>query len=169
MPRAASTSNDLPLVINFDLPDIPETYVHRIAALAVPVRRAPRFLRDRSERPYLGDIEKLIGKRIPVAVRFRTRKGGGEALVRSAQDREQCGTASRSPRTPPSEVAADVAREKEAKKKARQAESECQASVRREKAAEQQTEQQAKAAAPRKRRRNDQNDRNDSSRQRPPE
>ena len=55
-----------------------------------------------------------------------------------------------------------MAREKEAKKKARQARANAKRPSRREKAAEQQTEQQAKAAAPRSRK--GRNDRNDSSR-----
>ena len=114
--------NDLPLVINFDLPNIPETYVHRIGRTGRAGQEGTAIsFCDRSERPYLKDIEKLIGKRIPVA---------GEI---------------------PHEVAADVAREKEAKKKARQARANAKRPSRREKAAEQQTEQQAKAAAPRSR------------------
>ncbi|MFK5890461.1 MAG: DEAD/DEAH box helicase [Flavobacteriaceae bacterium] len=58
---------ELPLVINYDLPNIPETYVHRIGrtgrALASGV--AISFC-DQEERPYLKDIQKLIKQQIPV-------------------------------------------------------------------------------------------------------
>lgn len=160
--------NDLPLVINFDLPNIPETYVHRIGRTGRAGQEGTAIsFCDRSERPYLKDIEKLIGKRIPVA---------GE-IPHEEKEEEKCESGQRktankrSRRKPVSEnataeeVAADVAREKEAKKKARQARANAKRPSRREKAAEKQTEQQAKAAAPRSRKgRNDRNDRNDSSR-----
>ena len=154
--------NDLPLVINFDLPNIPETYVHRIGRTGRAGQEGTAIsFCDRSERPYLGDIEKLIGKRIPVAGEI-PHEEKEEEKRESAQRKT---TNKRSRRKPVSEnataeeVAADVAREKEAKKKARQARANAKRPSRREKAAEQQTEQQAKAAAPRSRkggeRRND--------------
>lgn len=160
--------NDLPLVINFDLPNIPETYVHRIGRTGRAGQEGTAIsFCDRSERPYLGDIEKLIGKRIPVAGEI-PHEEKEEEKRESGQRRT---TNKRSRRKPVSEnataeeVVADVAREKEAKKKARQARANAKRLSRREKAAEKQTEQQAKAAAPRSRKgRNDRNDRNDSSR-----
>lgn len=157
--------NDLPLVINFDLPNIPETYVHRIGRTGRAGQEGTAIsFCDRSERPYLGDIEKLIGKRIPVAGEI-PHEEKEEEKRESGQRRT---TNKRSRRKPVSEnataeeVAADVAREKEAKKKARQARANAKRPSRREKAAEKQTEQQAKAAAPRSRK--GRNDRNDSSR-----
>lgn len=157
--------NDLPLVINFDLPNIPETYVHRIGRTGRAGQEGTAIsFCDRSERPYLKDIEKLIGKRIPVAGEI-PHEEKEEEKRESGQHRT---TNKRSRRKPVSEnataeeVAADVAREKEAKKKARQARANAKRPSRREKAAEQQTEQQAKAAAPRSRK--GRNDRNDSSR-----
>jgi ATP-dependent RNA helicase RhlE len=58
---------ELPLVINYDLPNIPETYIHRIGrtgrALASGV--AISFC-DQDERVYLRDIQKLINQNIPV-------------------------------------------------------------------------------------------------------
>ena len=157
--------NDLPLVINFDLPNIPETYVHRIGRTGRAGQEGTAIsFCDRSERPYLGDIEKLIGKRIPVAGEI-PHEEKEEEKRESGQRRT---TNKRSRRKPVSEnataeeVAADVAREKEAKKKARQARANAKRPSRREKAAEQQTEQQAKAAAPRSHK--GRNDRNDSSR-----
>ena len=55
-------------VINFDLPNIPESYVHRIGRTARAGREgiAISFC-DSEEREYLRDIEKLIKQRIPVA------------------------------------------------------------------------------------------------------
>ena len=153
--------NDLPLVINFDLPNIPETYVHRIGRTGRAGQEGTAIsFCDRSERPYLKDIE----KRIPVAGEI-PHEEKEEEKHESGQRRT---TNKRSRRKPVSEnataeeVAADAAREKEAKKKTRQARANAKRPSRREKAAEQQTEQQAKAAAPRSRK--GRNDRNDSGR-----
>jgi ATP-dependent RNA helicase RhlE len=54
-------------VIQFDLPNVAETYVHRIGRTgrAGAGGTALAFC-DPEERPYLRDIEKLIRKRIPV-------------------------------------------------------------------------------------------------------
>ncbi|HEX6812747.1 MAG TPA: DEAD/DEAH box helicase [Planctomycetota bacterium] len=59
---------DISHVINFDLPNIPESYVHRIGRTARAGRDgiAISFC-DHEEREYLRDIEKLIKQRIPVA------------------------------------------------------------------------------------------------------
>lgn len=54
-------------VINFDLPNVPENYVHRIGrtgraglgGIALPFC-------DREEKQYLRDVQKLISKKIPV-------------------------------------------------------------------------------------------------------
>jgi ATP-dependent RNA helicase RhlE len=59
--------DDLGFVLNYDLPNIPETYVHRIgrtgragaSGLAISFCEA-------EERPFLHDIQKLINKAIPV-------------------------------------------------------------------------------------------------------
>lgn len=58
---------ELSCVINFDLPNIPETYVHRIGRTgrAGLEGRAMSFC-DIEEKPYVKDIEKLTGKTIPV-------------------------------------------------------------------------------------------------------
>ncbi|HXZ67249.1 MAG TPA: DEAD/DEAH box helicase [Alphaproteobacteria bacterium] len=54
------------LVINFDLPEVPETYVHRIGrtARAGAGGRAVSFCADH-ERPLLKAIERSIGKPVP--------------------------------------------------------------------------------------------------------
>ncbi len=55
-------------VINFDLPNVPESYVHRIGrtARAGAAGAAISFC-DPTERPHLRGIEKLIRTRLPVA------------------------------------------------------------------------------------------------------
>ncbi|MEO6313509.1 MAG: DEAD/DEAH box helicase [Chitinophagaceae bacterium] len=60
--------DELAHVINYELPNVPETYVHRIGRTgrAGASGIAISFC-DRSERIYLADIEKLIRKKIPVA------------------------------------------------------------------------------------------------------
>ena len=57
----------LSLVVNYDLPNVPETYVHRIGRTgrAEASGMAISFC-DREERTYLRDIQKLIGQRIPI-------------------------------------------------------------------------------------------------------
>ncbi len=59
--------DDVTHVINFDLPNVPDSYVHRIGrtARAGTAGVALSFC-DPSERAYLRDIEKLIRIRIPV-------------------------------------------------------------------------------------------------------
>jgi ATP-dependent RNA helicase RhlE len=55
--------DDLSLVVNYDLPNIPETYVHRIGRTgrAGANGHAISFC-NQEERAYLKDIQKLIGK-----------------------------------------------------------------------------------------------------------
>ncbi|MCL4140141.1 UNVERIFIED_CONTAM: hypothetical protein GTU68_001281, partial [Idotea baltica] len=59
--------DQLEYVLNYDLPNIPETYVHRIGRTGRA--RASGFAMsfcDIEERPYLRDIQKLIQQQIPV-------------------------------------------------------------------------------------------------------
>ncbi len=57
--------DDISHVINYDLPNIPESYVHRIGrtARAGASGSRSRFC-DSEERAYLADIERLIQKRL---------------------------------------------------------------------------------------------------------
>jgi ATP-dependent RNA helicase RhlE len=59
--------DELALVINYDIPNIPETYVHRIGRTgrAGASGRAISFC-DQEERAYVRDIQKLIGIQIPI-------------------------------------------------------------------------------------------------------
>ena len=57
--------NELPLVINYDLPDVPETYVHRIGRTgrAGNTGTALTFC-SQEERKLVNDIQKLTGKKL---------------------------------------------------------------------------------------------------------
>ncbi|MFU8813177.1 MAG: DEAD/DEAH box helicase [Balneolaceae bacterium] len=59
--------DELQYVINYEMPNIPETYVHRIGRTgrAGSDGTALSFC-DAQEKEYLRDIEKLIGKKIPI-------------------------------------------------------------------------------------------------------
>ncbi len=58
---------ELGFVINFEVPNVPETYVHRIGRTgrAGLSGKAITFV-DHEEKPYLKDIQKLIGKTVDV-------------------------------------------------------------------------------------------------------
>jgi ATP-dependent RNA helicase RhlE len=60
--------DNLQYVINYEIPNVPETYVHRIGRTgrAGATGTAYSFCMP-EEKSYLKDIEKLIGKKIPVA------------------------------------------------------------------------------------------------------
>ena len=146
--------SELPLVINFDLPNIPETYVHRIGRTGRAGQEGTAIsFCDKSERPYLADIEKLTGIRIPVA---------GEIPHDESKDKEKLdrqrrtSKASNRRRDTTSEnasaeaVAEEAEREKQAKRKARTAPAAASGKKpRREKEQVKKQEQQAKSAAPR--------------------
>jgi len=59
--------DQLSMVINYDLPNVPETYVHRIGRTgrASASGIALSFC-ENEERPFLRDIEKLINQKVPV-------------------------------------------------------------------------------------------------------
>jgi ATP-dependent RNA helicase RhlE len=59
--------DDLTLVVNYELPNIPESYVHRIGRTgrAGASGVAISFCEE-EEKEYLRDIQKLIGKKVPV-------------------------------------------------------------------------------------------------------
>jgi ATP-dependent RNA helicase RhlE len=69
-------------VINFELPNIPESYVHRIGRTARAGAAGIAFsFCDPSERPYLRDIEKLIKRPLAVAGDQPFRAAGSRAAV----------------------------------------------------------------------------------------
>ncbi len=60
---------ELSHVINYDLPNIPETYVHRIGRTGrAGLSGIAVSFCNIDEKPYLRDIQKLIGKEIPVVL-----------------------------------------------------------------------------------------------------
>jgi len=59
--------SDLSLVINYDLPNVPETYVHRIGRTGrASASGIAISFSDMEERAYLRSIQKLIDQNIPV-------------------------------------------------------------------------------------------------------
>jgi ATP-dependent RNA helicase RhlE len=59
--------DDLEFVINFEIPNISETYVHRIGRTGrAGAKGTSLSFCDAEEKAWLKDIEKLIGKKIPV-------------------------------------------------------------------------------------------------------
>lgn len=59
--------DDLEYVINFEIPNVPETYVHRIGRTGrAGANGTALSFCDSEEKPYIKDIEKLIGRKIPV-------------------------------------------------------------------------------------------------------
>ena len=58
--------DELKWVINFEIPNIPETYVHRIGRSGRAGNEGTAFsICDPTERTYIRDIEKIIKKQIP--------------------------------------------------------------------------------------------------------
>lgn len=59
--------DELEYVINFDIPNIPETYVHRIGRTGRAGNKGTAYsFCDSEEKPYIRDIEKLIGRKISI-------------------------------------------------------------------------------------------------------
>ena len=59
--------DDMEFVINYEMPNISETYVHRIGRTGRAGANGTAYsFCDAEEKAYLKDIEKLIRKRIPV-------------------------------------------------------------------------------------------------------
>lgn len=80
--------DDLSHVINFDLPNIPETYVHRIGRTgrAGADGIAISFC-DAEEREFLRDINKLIGKTVPVIAEHPFVMNAHSAVQQRSSDR----------------------------------------------------------------------------------
>ena len=59
--------DNLTHVINYELPNVPETYIHRIGRTGRAGASGIAFsFCDREEKEFLRDIQKLIGKTVPV-------------------------------------------------------------------------------------------------------
>jgi ATP-dependent RNA helicase RhlE len=74
--------SDISLVVNYDMPNIAESYVHRIGRTGRAGRKGIAVsLVDRSEKAYLRDIEKLMG------VSLGGEKGNAKASPKSFGDK----------------------------------------------------------------------------------
>lgn len=72
---------ELSLVINYDLPNVPETYVHRIGRTGrARASGVALSFCDVEERPYLKDIQKLITQQLPVIEDHPFEDDASEAL-----------------------------------------------------------------------------------------
>jgi ATP-dependent RNA helicase RhlE len=81
---------DLALVINYDLPNVPETYVHRIGRTgrASASGIALSFCNG-EEKPYLIDIQKLINQSILVIDNHPFPDDGTEVFVKAPQQQRR--------------------------------------------------------------------------------
>jgi ATP-dependent RNA helicase RhlE len=78
--------DDITHVINFELPNVPETYVHRIGRTGRAGKGGTAVsLCDSEERPFLQDIERLTGKRLTVVA---DHPFAGRAPVSTPESRE---------------------------------------------------------------------------------
>ncbi|WP_205511228.1 DEAD/DEAH box helicase [Longitalea arenae] len=75
--------DELSHVINFELPNVPETYVHRIGRTGrAGAKGIALSFCDREERAYLRDIQKLISTAIPVEEEHPFRDSAGRNDIR---------------------------------------------------------------------------------------
>ena len=82
--------DDVTHVFNFDLPNEPEVYVHRIGRTGRAGRRGSAIaFCDGSEREYLRDIESLIGQEIVVIEGHGYPTQGDEAQAQSSPNEER--------------------------------------------------------------------------------
>jgi ATP-dependent RNA helicase RhlE len=82
--------DELSHVINFDLPNVPETYVHRIGRTGRAGASGIAFsFCDAEEREFLRDITKLIGKQIPVVEAHPYAPRDGSVVFQQRQPQQQ--------------------------------------------------------------------------------
>ncbi len=88
--------DDLSLVVNYDLPNIPETYVHRIGRTgrAAASGVALSFC-DVEEQPFLKDIQKLIGQKINVVEEHPFVDFGAGDSITASNSNHNAGASSR--------------------------------------------------------------------------
>ncbi|MEO8486989.1 MAG: DEAD/DEAH box helicase [Betaproteobacteria bacterium] len=111
--------DDLPLVVNYELPHVPEDYIHRIGRTGRAGATGEAIsLVDPAEMKYLTEIEKLLKKTIPIVtpegidLSGATRERGAERRessprrrTESEPRRERAERAPRAPRAPRTEHA----------------------------------------------------------------
>jgi len=94
--------DDLPLVVNFELPHTPEDYIHRIGRTGRAGASGEAIsLVDAAEMKYLTEIERLLKKTIPLS----TPENFDVASVGQRRERPERRTADREPRREKSERA----------------------------------------------------------------
>jgi ATP-dependent RNA helicase RhlE len=84
--------DDLTHVINYELPNVPETYVHRIGRTGRAGASGIAYsFCDQEEKDYLKDIQKLIGKNIPVVREhpFSIKQNDNQGVVLKKQPKIQ--------------------------------------------------------------------------------
>ncbi|MBA6316851.1 DEAD/DEAH box helicase [Cellulophaga baltica] len=80
--------DDLSLVVNYDLPNVPETYVHRIGRTGrANASGVALSFCDREERAYLKDIQKLIKQTIPTITDHPFKDDGSRPVEADTDDR----------------------------------------------------------------------------------
>jgi ATP-dependent RNA helicase RhlE len=82
--------DDLTHVINYDLPNVPETYVHRIGRTgrAGAAGIAISFC-DGEERAYLKDIQKLTAQTVPVVEEHPFKMSAADSMPQTAAPRQR--------------------------------------------------------------------------------
>mgnify|MGYP000620603178 CR=1 FL=1 len=111
--------SQLELVVNYDLPNVPETYVHRIGRTGrAKASGVALSFCDVEERPYLRDIEKLIRQKIPVINNHLYIDDRPEELGKTADKKPQ--NHSRNKKKPGSKGNKNVWRRSKPKSKPRQ-------------------------------------------------
>jgi ATP-dependent RNA helicase RhlE len=81
--------DELPQVINYDLPEVAETYVHRIGRTGrAGASGAAISFCDSEERDYLKQIERLIGKKIELVEKHPFVEGDGIVQIRLPKNKE---------------------------------------------------------------------------------
>jgi ATP-dependent RNA helicase RhlE len=79
-------------VVNYELPEVPETYVHRIGRTArAGASGAALSFCDATERAHLRGIERLIRMQVPVVAEHPFRSTSSSAAPRDAAPRQQRG------------------------------------------------------------------------------
>lgn len=81
---------ELNLVINYDLPNVSETYVHRIGRTGrADASGIALSFCDKEERPYLKDIEKLIRQEVPRMPEHQFVDGDDDSETHTEQPRRK--------------------------------------------------------------------------------
>jgi len=77
--------DELTHVFNYDLPEVPETYIHRIGRTGRAGKGGVAIaFCDTEERPELSDIEKLIGRKVPVVETHPYPQAEGQVVIKQA-------------------------------------------------------------------------------------